>query len=80
MKSIAEHPKNPNEGLMKFPGHSSIKRNKGSVTSTSKTSFYLLEVVFLKKNTKEEMEEKLGKWITKFLQYEVINFNPSRYL
>lgn len=80
MKSIAELLENPNEGRMKFPGLSSIKRNKGNVTLTSKTSFYILEGVFLKKKTKQEMEEKLGKWITKFLQNEVINFNPSRSL
>ena len=36
MKSIAGLLENPNEGLMKFPGLSSIKRNKGSVTLTSK--------------------------------------------
>lgn len=47
MKSIAELLENPNEGLMKFPGLSSIKRNKASVTLTSKTSFYILETVFL---------------------------------
>ena len=35
MKSIAGLLENPNEGLMKFPGLSSIKRNKGSVTLTS---------------------------------------------
>ena len=80
MKSIAELFENPNEGLMKFPGLSSLKRNKGSVTLTSKTSLYILEVVSFKKNTKQEMEGRLGKWITKFLQQHVIHFNPSRCL
>ena len=36
MKSIAGLLENHNEGLMKFPGLSSIKRNKGNVTLTSK--------------------------------------------
>lgn len=60
MKSIAELFESPNEGLMKFPGLSLLKRNKGSVTLTSKSSFYILEVVFFKKNTKQETAGRLG--------------------
>lgn len=67
MKAMAELIENPNEGLMKFPGFFSIKRNKGSVTWTSKTSFYILVVVFLKRAQSRTWGVGLGKWITKFV-------------
>ena len=45
--SIAALPADPNEGLMKLPGLSSIIGSKGSATLTSQSSFYSRKAVFL---------------------------------